>query len=128
MKFRREAGQGGIVPRGWGMAWYEPCCRIGIYYPIPLNWIMRVWREFAYRLRLALNAPPIECAQMFEMQRTHHERCRLADEYANGYMAGWHECYQECLTAVESEITRVDEVWDIPGLLAEAANPARPKN
>jgi len=34
---RREAGHGGIIPRGWQMAWYEPLRRVGVYYPSPLQ-------------------------------------------------------------------------------------------
>lgn len=110
------------------MAWYEPRRRVGVYYPAPLHWLLRAWREFGYRLQLALRAPVRECAQVFEMQRAHRDRQRLAEEYARGYMAGWQECFAECLAAVESEITQVDEIWDVGGLLADAANSTRPKN
>lgn len=97
------------------MAWYEPKRRIGVYYPAPLNWVVRGLREFSYRLRIALCAPRMEQAQVFEMQRTHRERVRLAEEYANGYMAGWRECFRTCLEAVEEEIARVDETFDVTG-------------
>jgi hypothetical protein len=46
---RREVTHGGIVPRGWQMAWYEPRRRTGVYYPRPLNLLLRVLREFVYR-------------------------------------------------------------------------------
>jgi hypothetical protein len=115
---RREVGHGGIVPRGWQMAWYEPRRRIGVYYPAPLNWVVRGLREFSYRLRIAVHAPRIEQAQVFEMQRTHRERQRLAEEYARGYLAGWRECFQVCLEAVEEEIARVDEAFDVSSWLA----------
>jgi hypothetical protein len=128
MKLRREVGHSGTVPPGWQMAWYEPRRRVGVYYPAPLNRLARAFRELNYRVQLALRAPVIECAQMFEMQRVHHEQHRLADEYANGYMVGWRECYQECLAAVESELTRADDVWDMGGMLGDAAGPTRPKN
>jgi hypothetical protein len=83
---RREVGHGGIEPRGWQMAWYEPRRRLGVYYPAPLNWLARAAREIGYRVQIALDAPGIERAQVFEMQRTHRERERLAEEYARGYM------------------------------------------
>jgi hypothetical protein len=102
---RREVGHGGIVPRGWQMAWYEPRRRLGVYYPAPLNWLLRAVREFRYRAQIAVHAPGIEHAQVFEMQRTHRERERLAEEYARGYMSGWRECFQACLDVVEEEIT-----------------------
>jgi len=124
-KIRREVGHGGTIPRGWQMAWYEPRRRVGIYYPAPLNRVLRLMREIRYRLRIALRAPLIECAQVFEMQRKHRERERLADEYARGYLAGWRECFQTCLDAVEQEMGRVEEVWDIGSLLAESPKTPR---
>ena len=116
---RREVTHGGIVPRGWQMAWYEPLRRVGVYYPAPLHWILWAAREMIYRMRLALRAPAIERAQVFEMQRTHRDRQRLADEYARGYLIGWRECFRDCLEAVEQELTRSDDVWDIAALLVD---------
>ena len=85
----------------------------------------RALREFAYRLRVALHAPRIERAQAVEMNRIHRDRLRLADEYARGYMCGWRECYDACLDAVEDEISRTSEVWDIGELLVETPKPRR---
>jgi hypothetical protein len=110
------------------MAWYEPRRRVGSYYPAPLNWLLRAMREISYRLRIALRAPLIECAQAFEMQRKHRERERLADEYARGYLAGWRECFQTCLDAVEKEMGRVEEVWDIGSILSESQRTPRQEN
>jgi hypothetical protein len=124
-QLRRELGHGGIAPVGWRMAWYEPPRRVGVYYPAPLHWIFRGAREFTYRVLLAVRAPEIERAQAFEMNRVHRERQRLADEYARGYMAGWRECYDTCLEAVEEEITRSSEVWEAGELLANAPTPPR---
>jgi hypothetical protein len=126
-RLRREVGNGGIVPRGWQMAWYEPRRRLGVYYPAPLNWVMRALREFVYRLQVALQAPAMERAQVFEMQRTHRERERLAEEYARGYLSGWHECFHACLDAVEDEIARVDDTFDVSSWIADEPKP-RPKN
>jgi len=116
-KLRVEAGHGAVVPRGWQMAWYEPQRRVGIYYPAPLHWIVRLLRESAYRLRVALRAPRRELADTLAMSRAHDERQRLADEYARGYLAGWHECFHTCLEAVEEEISRADGIWDVGNLL-----------
>ena len=43
----REVGHGGMIPRGWQMAWYEPRRRVGVYYPSPLHWMLRAMREIA---------------------------------------------------------------------------------
>ena len=119
LRLRREVGHGGMIPPGWRMAWYEPRRRIGVYYPSPLHWVLRVMREIVYRLRVAVRAPEIECGQIFEMQRTHRDRERLADEYARGYLIGWRECFHSCLAAVEEELARSDDVWEIGALLTD---------
>jgi hypothetical protein len=125
LQLRKEVGHGGMVPRGWQMAWYEPRRRVGVYYPAPLHWIVRAMREFAYGLRLALRAPGIEGAQFLAMQQAHRERQRMTDEYARGYMAGWHECFQACVDAIEGEMSRSDEAWEIGTLLVDGNNPRR---
>jgi len=117
---RRELSHGASVPRGWRFAWYEPRRRVGVYYPSPLHWLLRVLREIAYRARVAWDAPEIERAQIFEMQRIHRERQRLAEEYARGYLIGWHECFRACLEIVEDELTRPSDLVDISALLVDA--------
>jgi hypothetical protein len=122
MLLRREVGHGGRIPRGWRMAWYEPKRRVGVYYPPPMHWLLRVWREIAYRVRLALRAPLLERAQSFELQRANHQRRRLAEEYANGYMAGWQECYAAWLDTFEEECSRSGDIWELGASLLDAAN------
>jgi hypothetical protein len=122
---RREVSHGGMVPRGWQMAWYEPRRRIGVYYPSPLHWVLRALREIFHRLRVAMCSPAIECTQIFEMQHGHRDRQRMADEYARGYLIGWRECFHACLEAVEAELTRSDDVWDIGDLLTDASKPPK---
>ena len=124
LKLRREAGHGATPPRGWQLAWYEPRRRVGVYYPTPLHLILRAVREFRYRLRVAWRAPRLEQADVVAMERTHRQRQLLADEYARGYLAGWRECFQTCLEAVEGEIARSDEMWDVGDLLAGTPKPS----
>ncbi len=116
---RKEVGHGGVIPRGWELAWYEPRRRVGVYFPKPLHRIARAVREVAHRVRMAIDAPDIERAEIFPMQRVHRERQKFAEEYARGYLAGWRECFHSCLSAVEEEIARGDEGWDIAALLPE---------
>jgi hypothetical protein len=118
-KIRREVTHGGIVPRFWRFSWYEPRRRVAIYYPPPLHWLLRVIREIAYRLRIAWDAPPIERSQVFQMQRTHRHRQRLADEYSRGYLVDWHECFRECLEIVEDELTHPSQILDISAFLLD---------
>jgi hypothetical protein len=118
---RKELPHGAKIPQGWQMAWYEPRRRIGVYYLVPLHRIMHALRKIVYRLRLALYAPSIECAQVFEMQRLHREGQQLADEYARGYLVGWRECFDTCKQAIEEELSNFDDVWSVGGLLAPAS-------
>ena len=127
-KWRRDAGHGGFVPRGWRLAWYEPRRRVGVYCPPPLHWFARALREFRHRMRTAWRAPDSEGAQFFEMRRRHRERLRLADEYARGYMAGWGECFRACQEAIEDEMARTGGVWSMGATLAGGGKPPRPGN
>jgi hypothetical protein len=116
---RREVGHGGVIPRGWQLAWYEPRRRVGIYFPVPLHKIARAVRELLHRVRIAVEAPDSERTEIFQMQRTYREQQKIAEEYARGYLAGWRECFHSCLTAVEEELTRGENGWDIRALLPE---------
>ncbi|HXX19076.1 MAG TPA: hypothetical protein VEJ46_06705 [Candidatus Acidoferrum sp.] len=120
-KLRREVTHGGRIPQGWQFAWYEPRRRVAVYYPRPLNWLLRAAREIIHRLRLAWDAPSIERAQIFQMQRIHRERQRLAEEYARGYLIGWHECFRACLEIVEDELTHPSDLLDVGALLLDSS-------
>jgi hypothetical protein len=110
-KFWRKGPQGGRVRSGWRMAWDDPRRRVGMYTATPLHWVACMLQEFRYRVNIAVTAPSIERARACELQRAHQDRERLAEEYSKGYVAGWHECFEACLQAVEEEITSADEVW-----------------
>ena len=100
----------------------------GVYYPAPLNWILRVLRELRHRAQLAVRAPGIEREDVFQMQRLHKERERLAEEYARGYLSGWQECFKTCMAAVEEEISNADQVWDISALFNDPEKGPRSGN
>lgn len=126
-RLRKEIGHGGTVPRGWRLAWYEPRRRVGIYFPTPLHCIARLLFEFSYRLKLALRAPRLERAELIAMRRTYNNQQRMAEEYSRGYMAGWRECYQACIDAIEREMDRADEIWGVGDLLTDETV-TRPQN
>ncbi len=127
LRLRKEVSHGGIVPRGWKLAWYEPRRRVGVYCPAPLHWIFRAARECIRRVRLALRAPTIECAEVFEMQRRHRHREHLAEEYSRGYLHGWHECFHVCLETVEEEVTRGSQPLGYRQLVVRHATEAAEK-
>jgi hypothetical protein len=97
----REVTFGAPIPRGWRMAWYEPQKRVAVYFPTPLHWLAGAAREIVWRIGIAWNVSRRERHESQEMQRTFRERQRLAEEYAAGYLVGWHECLDACLEALE---------------------------
>jgi hypothetical protein len=98
----RELTFGAPIPRGWRMAWYEPQRRVAVYFPAPLHWVMAAARELAWRFGLAWNARRRERQESDDMQRVFRERQRLAEEFAAGYLSGWHECLDACVEAFEA--------------------------
>lgn len=96
----RELTFGAPIPRGWRMAWYEPQRRVAVYFPVPLQLLMRLARELMWRLSLACNAPSREAHETCDIHRMFRERQRLAEEFAAGYLAGWHECLDACVEAM----------------------------
>ncbi|MGH9776545.1 MAG: hypothetical protein ACRD50_16560 [Candidatus Acidiferrales bacterium] len=55
---------------------------------------------------------------------THRQRDQLAEEYANGYLTGWSECFDACMIALEEELREV-EVRSWADLVTEGC--AQPK-
>lgn len=122
----REIGHGRRIPRGWRMAWYEPRRRLGVYCLAPFHWLARAWREFIGRVQLAWRAPSFERTEVFAMQREHRRRQDLADEFARGYMQGWHECFETCLGVVEEELTASSACDSCVLLLPNVSKPETP--
>src|SRR4029077_401535 len=108
LRLRRDLTQGAERPRGWRTAWYEPARRVAVCYPAPLHWLARGLREAAWRARLLWNAPGREAQEVEDAQRRFRERQRLADEYARGYLTGWHECFEACMDAFDDRIQARD--------------------
>jgi len=107
------------------MAWFDPCRGVAVYYPLPLHYFLRALREILYRVRLAFCSHTIEEAQTLKNHRTHSERQRLADEYAHGYLAGWNECFDTCMQAVEEEVSNAEELWNIGDMIVKSSEPSR---
>jgi hypothetical protein len=99
----KEITWGGQIPDGWRISWYEPRRRVAVYFPTPLNWVARFARDVYWRFRLALHAQSQERFEACEMQRVFRERQVLAEEYARGYLEGWHECFDAWSQAMSSD-------------------------
>ena len=52
-----------------------------------------------------------------ELREAYVERQRLADEFSEGYLSGWRECYAACLDAVETEMRTAEDIWAAGELL-----------
>ena len=107
------------------MAWFDQGRGVEVHYPVPLHYFLRALREISYRVRVALRAPRIEIAQILQADRSHVERQRFADEYARGYLAGWHECFDTCMQAVEEEVSNAGELWNIGDMVVKGSEPSR---
>jgi hypothetical protein len=98
---KRELAHGAFPPLGWRLAWYEPRRRIAVFYPVPFHYFARAWRELSYRVGLAWRAPNLEQRDIFNLQRVHREREKLAAEYSRGYLCGWQECFDQWVEALD---------------------------
>lgn len=99
---QRDCSLGSMKRRGWRLAWYQPLHHTGVYLPIPFHWVARCMREVAYRFRLACSAPRLEAREYLDATRTFHERERMAEEFARGYLCGWRECFDACKDAIDA--------------------------
>lgn len=70
------------------------------------NWLGGLWEEIKYRWQMVVHAPSRTRVRQMENERIFREQHRLAEEYSQGYLDGWHECYSACLDAVEDELGR----------------------
>lgn len=103
---KQELGHGAAPRRGWRLAWYEPRRRLGVFFPAPLHRVARAVRELKWRLGVARRAPTRERQDIFDLQRTHREKEKLAAEFARGYLRGWRECaeaWEEAIAALPEE-------------------------
>lgn len=126
--FRKELSLGERVPRCYGMAWYEPRRNVGVYFPVPFHSVVRLCRNLRRLVSAAFGSHESEHAIAVEFQRLERERQRLADEFARGYLKGWRECFQTCLSAIEDEISQNTEVWEAGTWLAVSSEPVGPQN
>lgn len=82
------------------------------------SWLRLFAAEVAHRCRLALFAPTIQRSLVIERERAHAEREKMAEEFARGYLDGWHECYAACLETVEESVSGQRDIWAAGELLA----------
>lgn len=58
MQFRIDKREGEMLPPvGWGLAYYDAVSDRGIFYPIPLNWLIR-WVRYLYFFWNRIRASP----------------------------------------------------------------------
>ena len=110
---QREVASHGRPSSGWRAAAHKSDRQPETHRRGPLQWAVLVVRELLYRVRLAIEAPPVDVAEGRESERINRDRHLLAEEYSRGYMAGWRECFETCLETVEDEIARTGDVWSM---------------
>jgi len=50
----KEVDYGVMSPRFYGLAYNDPCRRVSVCYPIPLNVIVRIWRNVVWAFKRGL--------------------------------------------------------------------------
>jgi hypothetical protein len=77
-----------------------------------VNRVLQFGRDVAGRVRRACFA--LRLGEPEVARRAAHAgrqlQVRAADEYARGYLAGWRECFNTCLEAVEEEMAAAEIV------------------
>jgi hypothetical protein len=130
--WKREVARGARLPAGYAVAWMDRSRCLLVCYPWPVNWAARQWREFAWRLARAMRVfggiGPDE-QESVDALEFHRERQALAEHYVTGYLAGWQECYDTCLEAIEEELGRagVGEIEEFPTAVRIQASPKPPR-
>lgn len=101
---------------------YRPARGVAAWLQMWRGWVVRGWREIAWRADVALRAPSLARQQAANEERAYLEEKRLSEEYARGYLCGWQECFEACVEAIEEEIGALEEgLLDAPAEAAEAA-------
>ena len=72
---RIEVNDGVMSPRFYGLAYYDSCCRLAVCYPIPLNVLVRMWRNIVWAFKRGL------------------VKDKISVDYNIGYSKGFHEGY-----------------------------------
>jgi len=91
----------------------------------PLEWLAGTVRDWALRFGVNGRFSKLENRRAAELRRAQEERERLSREYSEGYMAGWRECFETCLQAVEDEIASADDLWRMGAALTGSTNSRR---
>jgi hypothetical protein len=87
-----------------------------------LQRLARVFRDLTSRLLAALKPYAPNSSKLEEIRLNQLDGERLAHEYSQGYMAGWRECFETCLQAVEDEIASADDVWRMGAALTDSGS------
>lgn len=98
-----------VCRRNWWIGWRKGARRMAPAGGTSFGWLIRGWREVAWRVGLALRAPTLERQQAAEVQRILLEQRRLSEEHARGYLRGWKECFDVCMEAIDDEIAAFEE-------------------
>jgi len=101
MKISDRVREAESMPRGYGVAWYEPACRWAVVYPVPFNILLRFLRKLWFRL-----AFPTKNMRELREQAIYHRGYQEGIEWTRkesetlpagrireAYAAGWkHSC------------------------------------
>jgi hypothetical protein len=89
------------------------------------RWTARLVREIVNRCRLVLFSPTFGKYLEIQSKWKDQQQQRMAEEYAKGYLDGWHECYAACLDAVEHPVGEDAEIWTVADLFTQPGHSAK---
>jgi len=102
MKLRLEVGiqNDMAIPSGFRTAWIDSSRNVRVLYRWPVHLLMRCLLEGCWRLEKFVQGPSrLQCG----WERNHQLQFdleRLAQEYAQGYLEGWQECFDQVRTVI----------------------------
>lgn len=99
----RRVGEGTIIPRGYGLAYWDFCRNEGVYYPILFNLLARLWVGVYYSLVRGLCPNKFEAMLRREYNKGRQQATGSAYEFGreNGYRAGMKYVSKQAIKAVE---------------------------
>lgn len=99
----RKVGEGTIIPRGYGLAYWDFYRAEGVYYPIPFNLLARLWVRVYYYLMHGLYPNKFEAMLRREYSRGQRQATDSAYQLGreNGYRAGTKLVTEQAIKALD---------------------------
>lgn len=95
----RKVGEGAMIPRGYGLAYWDFYRAEGVYYPIPLNLLARLWVRVHYHLMHGFFPNKFEAMLIQEYRKGQRKAYELGKKV--GFKEGAKHISEQAIKAVE---------------------------